>query len=298
MATPAPFLRWAGGKRKSLRLIHAALHKDFVLSEHRFYEPFVGGGAVMFSLSQFELRSFGRRQPIVINDVNEDLVATYRALRDEPEAVIRGLKKLESRTSENDYYRIRGKTPATSIDRAIRLIYLNRTGFNGLYRVNSSGEFNVPWGKLTNPMVCNEPLLRAVSQWMSRVEIRQGPFSSSVADAQSGDVVYFDPPYIPLSPTSSFSKYARDDFLELDQYALAGVIRGLTSRGVHVVLSNSFTDQTLAIFGDVLNLYVVGVSRSISAQASSRGKVLEVLGTNYELRDCSDPELVDQLRKV
>lgn len=298
VTSPMPFLRWAGGKRQSLPLIHAALPRALSLKTNRFYEPFVGGGAVMFSLSEiFQARDVSNRA-IVINDVNEDLIATYRALRDEPEKVVKGLRRLENRTAESDYYEIRSQVPKSSVERAVRLIYLNRTGFNGLYRVNSSGDFNVPWGKLKNPTICNEPLLRAVGSWLSHIDIRLGPFSTAVTDAKAGDVVYFDPPYIPLSPTSSFSRYAKNDFLEIDQYALAGVIRGLTARGVKVILSNSYTDETIRIFAEHLQMYVVDASRSISAKASSRGRVLEVIGLNFDAEESTNPEKIRTLTRA
>ncbi len=297
MTKPEPFLRWAGGKRQLLPVIHAALPARMDLKSSRFYEPFVGGGAVMFSLADTTERGSLGRNRIVINDVNTELISTYRALRDSCESVISGLEKLQNKISEVDYYQMRDSSPKSDIDRAIRLIYLNRTGFNGLYRVNASGGFNVPWGKLRNPRVCNHPLLSSVGEWLRFVEIRSGSYSSAVEDAAEGDVVYFDPPYIPLTQTSSFSKYAKDDFRLLDQYALAGVIRGLTDRGVRVVLSNSYTPETLEIFGSIVKFRIIDVNRSISAKAASRGIVQEVIGTNFPLRESSSPELLRLLPK-
>jgi DNA adenine methylase len=297
MISPEPFLRWAGGKRQLLPVIHAALPKDFDLSANRFFEPFVGGGAVMFSLHDFFGGQASRRNRIIINDVNEELVCTYRALRDSNHDVLRGLSKLKSKISEDDYYKMRSRRPKSDVDRAVRLIYLNRTGFNGLYRVNSSGFFNVPWGKLKNPTVCNDELLIAVGEWLKNVTIRNGSYTSALEDAKMGDVVYLDPPYIPLSQTSSFSRYAKDDFLEIAQYALAGVIRGLTERGVRVVFSNSYTPTTLDIFGEVLDLRVINATRSISAKSSSRGVVQEVIGVNFDLSECCDPTAMRSLNQ-
>lgn len=295
MTSPEPFLRWAGGKRQLLPVIHAALPQNFDLSVNRFFEPFVGGGAVMFSLHDFFGGRVDARNRIVINDVNEELVCTYRALRDSKSDVLRKLSKLKSRISEDDYYTMRSKRPKNDVERAVRLIYLNRTGFNGLYRVNSSGAFNVPWGKLKNPTVCNEELLKVDSEWLKNVTIRHGSYSSALEDAKIGDVVYLDPPYIPLSLTSSFSRYAKDDFLEISQYALAGVIRGLTARGVRVVFSNSYTPTTLKVYGDLLDLRVINVTRSISAKSSSRGMVQEVIGINFDISECCDPKTMQSL---
>ncbi len=295
MTNPAPFLRWAGGKRKLLPILHAAIPPGFDLRFNRFFEPFVGGGAVMFSLSDVLQSPLSGRGRIVINDINVDLVETYTALRDYNSEVVEGLAALSSDVAEKDYYSMRGMSPESIVEKAIRLIYLNRTGFNGLYRVNSSGGFNVPWGKLKNPTVCNEPLLKAVGGWLQHVEIRSGSFISAVSDAEAGDLVYFDPPYIPLNTTSSFSKYAKDDFRITDQYALAEVIEGLSRRGVRVILSNSYTSESVKIFGPVLELRVVNVSRSIAAKSSSRGVVQEVIGLNYSIEDCSDPRSIGAL---
>jgi DNA adenine methylase len=173
------------------------------------------------------------------------------------------------------------KRPKTDLDRAVRFIYLNKTCFNGLWRVNSSGEFNVPYGKITKPVICDDDLLRASSTRLQGAQIRLGSYVSAVNDARAGDVIYLDPPYLPLSPSASFSKYAKDDFGKLDHYALAGVIRGLSERGVYVMMSNSDTPLTRQIFGGLLELRSLDVTRSISAASASRTKVGEVLGINY-----------------
>ena len=298
MTNPGPFLRWAGGKRKLLPILHAAIPPNIDLDSNRFFEPFVGGGAVMFSLSDVLKAPPSGRGRIVINDINTDLVETYTALRDHNVDVVEGLAALSNKLSENDYYSMRAISPESIVEKAIRLIYLNRTGFNGLYRVNSSGGFNVPWGKLKNPTVCNEPLLKSVGDWLQHVEIRSGSFISAVSDAEAGDLVYFDPPYIPLNATSSFSKYAKDDFRLTDQYALAEVIEELSQRGVRVILSNSHTSESVKIFGSVLELRVVDVSRSIAAKSSSRGVVQEVIGLNFSVEDCSDPRSIGALPKA
>ena len=300
MPTPAPFLRWAGGKRQLLPTLLAALPADFDLTEHRYFEPFFGGGAFAFALSQHPTAPTAapRTQtgrPLVLNDINDELITTYRIVRDRPEELIAELRRLQADTSEERYYEIRSQQPTADLARAARFIFLNKLSFNGLWRVNSKGQHNVPYGRVHRPVVCDEALLRACSRWLSQAELRTGPFASAVTDAREGDVVYFDPPYLPLSATASFSKYAKDDFREMDQWALAGVIRGLVRRGVRVILSNSNTDLTRAIFGDDLNMLAVSASRSIAASATSRARVEEVLGLSYPLAASANPEALEAL---
>lgn len=277
----APFLRWAGGKRRLLPTIVPSLPATFDHKKNRFYEPFVGGGAVMFYLGNPEstLQIPGSR--LVINDINPDLIITYTVVRDNVEGLIKRLGKMAKNTSKSEFEVVKNQNPRSDVDRAARFVYLNKTCFNGLWRVNSSGEFNVPYGKINSPVVCDEPLLRACSDRLQGAQIRLGSYVSAVNDAKSGDIVYIDPPYLPLSPSSSFSKYAKDDFGKLDHYALAGVIRGLSERGVYVMMSNSDAPLTRQIFGGLLELRGLDVTRSISAGASSRTKVGEVIGINY-----------------
>lgn len=237
-----------------------------------------------------------KRRRIVINDVNGELVCAYRAMRNDIDGLVSELRSRENNTSESDYYKARDLwVPGTETERAGRMIYLNRLAFNGLYRVRGDGKFNVPFGKIENPTVCNEDLLRVNSKWLTSVDIREGSFTSAVNDAEAGDVVYFDPPYLPLTTTASFSKYAKDDFREIDQWALRGVVDGLIQRGVHVVLSNSNTELTRTIFAN-LNLYVVSANRSISAAAGSRNRVEEVLGISYKIGQATNPAELKKLQ--
>lgn len=309
MGPPDPFLRWAGGKRQLLDLLVAALPADFDLTRHRYYEPFVGGGALLFALAGVQAHAGGgalgaryrrpRARPIVIGDANSELTNVYAVVRDDVEALIARLAKLARRTSRAEYYRLRDRVPKTDVERAARTIALNRLGFNGLFRTNAAGRFNVPYGAVRRPVVCDADLLRACSQWLAFVEIRHRPFAATLADARAGDVVYLDPPYLPLSPTASFSRYARDDFRELDHYALAGVVRGLCERGVRVILSNSNTAATRRIFGPVLeHLLVVEARRSISAQAATRTPVEEVLGLSHPPSACRDAGRIGQLARA
>jgi DNA adenine methylase len=174
------------------------------------------------------------------------------------------------------------------------MLYLNKLGFNGLHRVNKNGDFNVPYGKVEKPLFYDEARIHACSDWLRYVEIRTGSYTSAINDATSGDFVYLDPPYIPLKD-NSFSKYAKDDFKEIDQWALAGAIKGLTERGVYVMLSNSNTPKTLQIFGDALKLYSVSASRFIAASAASRANVEEIIGVNYLVEKAVNPEIFKNL---
>ena len=278
---PAPFLRWAGGKRRLLQTFLPSLPAGFDPTKSKLYEPFVGGGAVMFGLGDESSQLYVPGKRLVINDVNPDLIATYTTIRDDVEGLIRELTKLAKNVSQPAFEKVKKSRPQTDLARAARFIYLNKTCFNGLWRVNSKGEFNVPYGHVNNPVVCDSELLRSCSARLSGAQIRLGSYFSALNDAKAGDFVYLDPPYLPLSPSSSFSKYAKDDFLQLDHYALAGVIRGLSERGVYVMLSNSDAPLTRQIFGGVLELRGLDVTRSISAGSASRIKVGEVLGVNY-----------------
>lgn len=280
-AKPAPFLRWAGGKRRLLPIIIPSLPPAFDPTKNRFFEPFVGGGAVMFELGNPAGSLYIPGNKLIINDVNPDLIATYTVLRDDVESLIARLRRMASKTSKNDFEVVKRKQPNTELDRAARFVYLNKTCFNGLWRVNSKGDFNVPYGKVAQPVICDAALLRACSARLQGAQIRLGTYVAAVNDARAGDVVYLDPPYLPISPSASFSKYAKDDFGKLDHYALAGVIRGLSERGVYVMMSNSDAPLTRQVFGGLLELRALDVTRSISAGSASRTKVGEVIGINY-----------------
>ena len=299
-----PFLRWAGGKRQLLPVLLPALPADFDLSKNRFFEPFAGGLALTMALashpSATNLSPSGRKRgrPIVVNDANAELTATYRVIQNDVEALIGALSILAKDTSADAFYRVRALSPQTDLERASRTIFLNKLAFNGLYRVNGAGGFNVPFGRLANPKVCDEELLRTCNRFFANLEVRTGSFASAVGDAKEGDVVYFDPPYIPLSATASFSKYAQDDFRELDQWALNGVIHGLVKRGVRVMLSNSNTPKTVEIFGSELNLFAVKAHRSIGASAASRVRVEEVVGVSYDTSKATNPDVFTSLRQL
>jgi DNA adenine methylase len=289
-----PFLRWAGGKRQLLDRLHTIFPKDFNLCKNSFYEPFIGGGALTFSLASGQFgparSAYLRRNQIVIGDQNHELVNVYTSIRDEIDELIKLLKSSKFKIDEKTYYKIRNsKYDPKSIEAAARFIYLNRLCFNGLYRVNSQGKFNVPYGRITSPTICDEPLLRSASNFLNSVDIIKGSFEDTTSSASVGDLVYFDPPYIPTSPTASFTRYSSEDFTEYDHHELMDCIDNLTNRGVNVILSNSFTEKTCEIYGSGgLTLYSLSANRSIAASGISRQKTSEILGVSFPINPNSE----------
>ncbi len=284
---PQPFLRWAGGKRKLVETLVKSFPISFVKSTENFYEPFVGGGALMLHLGDISSKYYIPGNRLFINDSNPDLITAYQVIQDIPEKLIRALNKISQNKTKNEFLRIRAEKPKNEIMRAARFIYLNKTCFNGLWRVNSMGQFNVPWGKLKDPRIFSEENIMAVSRRLKNATITCYPYQTALEKSSKGDLVYLDPPYIPLSYSANFSKYAKEDFGILDQYALSGVIDGLTSKGVRVILSNSDTSLTRKIFGNSLSLHQISVARTISANASSRKPVNEIIGVNFSIASSS-----------
>jgi len=266
-----PVLKWAGGKTQLLASILVRLPKRI----DTYFEPFVGGGAVFFALA-----AEGRFRRAVIGDRNPDLIAVYQAIRDDVDAVIRALGKLEH--SEAGYYRIREASPRGLVQRAARIIYLNKTGYNGLYRVNRAGRFNVPFGRYANPTICDEPNLRAVAEVLQSVQIREADFEELCRRARPGDAVYFDPPYVPLSKTSSFTAYDRHPFGIEEQERLARTFGRLGERGVAAVLSNSDTAETRRLYAEY-RPKKVEVTRPINCRPALRGPISEILVSNRRL---------------
>ena len=275
-----PFLRWAGGKRKLAEMISDCFPEIFWQSNNKFYEPFVGGGALMLHLGEANSIKFVPGSRIVINDMNPDLICTYKCIRDNLQELIFELNQLTKDFSKERYLEIRSQHSLEGVPRAARFIYLNKTGFNGLWRVNSKGLYNVPWGQLKNPAVFDSENLLQVANRLHAAKITNLNFSEAVASAVEGDVAYFDPPYIPLSDSSSFSQYAKADFGIREQIQLAETIALLKSKSVYVILSNSDTEQSRQIFEKHLNLYQIDAARAIAAKASSRGSVKEIIGTS------------------
>jgi DNA adenine methylase len=266
-ALPAPFLKWAGGKRqllpRILQLVPARIDT--------YYEPFVGGGAVFF-----ELAAQARFRRAVIGDANAELVTCYTAIRDEVEAVIAALGKY--RNDHDQYYQARAQDPARlpPAGRAARVIFLNRCGYNGLYRVNSKGIFNVPFGRYRRPVICDETKLRAAAEALRGVEIVCGDFAKMLATPGPGDFVYLDPPYVPISATSSFTAYAARDFGPAAQERLAEALRALSERGAPALLSNSDCRATRKLYRG-LAIERIRARRAINSVAGGRGLVSEIL---------------------
>jgi DNA adenine methylase len=260
-----PVLKWAGGKTQLLDAILERLPRRI----ETYYEPFVGGGAVFFALAQQ-----GRFRRAVLADSNADLIAVYRALKEDVEGVIRALRRL--RHSEEDYYRIRSEKPRSLVRRAARTIFLNKTGYNGLYRVNSSGAFNVPFGRYKNPTVCDAANLRKAAQALAHVELEVADFEELCTKALPGDAVYLDPPYLPLSKTSSFTAYDKASFGIEEHWRLARCFAELKKRRVAAVLSNSDTPRTRRMY-DGFQMEIVHAVRNINSKADKRGAITELL---------------------
>jgi len=260
-----PVLKWAGGKTQLLPQILERLPARI----ETFFEPFVGGAAVFFALA-----AEGRFQRAVLADRNPDLVAVYRALQADAEAVIDELSQM--RHSEAEYYRIRELSPRRLAQRAARVIYLNKTGYNGLYRVNRSGQFNVLFGRYKKPNICDVENLRVAARVLEGVEIVEADFEEVCVRARPGDAVYLDPPYVPLSKTANFTAYARHPFGPSEHQRLARAFAELERRRVAAVLSNSDTPETRALYRG-FRAKKVQVSRAINSRPTARGPIDELL---------------------
>lgn len=277
--TAQPFLKWAGGKRQLLAEIRKYIPEEI----DRYYEPFIGAGAVLFDLQP---------KQAIVNDINLELVNVYKMIKDNAEALIEELKKHAEGNNSDYFYEMRNldrdeETYAelSSVEKAARMIYLNKTCFNGLYRVNSKGQFNVPFGKYKNPQIVNESVLRAVHHYLSSndVTIWNRDFAEVVAEAKKGDFVYFDPPYDPVSQTSSFTSYSLDGFNREDQLRLRDLCVELDGRGCNFLLSNSATDFIKEIYAEKgFHIEIVSATRNINSVGAKRGKIDEVLVMNHE----------------
>jgi len=271
----SPILKWAGGKTQLLKHYTRLFPSEF----NRYFEPFVGGGAVFFHMvaRNPELRAF-------LSDSNVELINCYNMVKNELPAVIRHLKKHKNDSAH--FYRVRGLDVAqlTPAERAARLIFLNKTCFNGLYRVNRKGQFNVPFGKYENPKICDEVNLRAAERALCNTKVSTANFDSVLSQARRGDFVYLDPPYQPLSATSNFTGYTSNSFGEKDQERLANMFRKLTDKGCYAMLSNSDTPFIRELYSD-FNIETVYANRAINSKGDKRGRVAEVAILNYSPDD-------------
>ncbi|MGF1568194.1 MAG: DNA adenine methylase [Nodosilinea sp.] len=265
-----PFLKWAGGKTRLL----SQYEPFFPTAVNTYYEPFLGGGAVFFHLVE-------RTQRAVLGDINPALVNVYRCVRDHTDALVSELANHQRYHSHDYYYAMRQQRDLPSpVAQAARLIYLNKTCYNGLYRENSQGHFNVPMGKYKNPAICDADLLRAASAALQTAEIV--PFSfETILDwpLSRRDLIYFDPPYHPISPTSHFTAYNRYGFTAQDQERLAEVFKTLADRGLRVMLSNSDCEFIRQLYQG-FSTHRIEASRAINSQPQGRGKISELLITS------------------
>lgn len=273
VAMPAarPILKWVGGKSQLLNDLVRRV-PDF---RGVYREPFFGGGALFF-----ELFAAGKLEGgTVLSDLNRNLIDVYLGIRDDVDGVISILKR--HKYEMDYYYRIRALDPKklSLTQRAARVIYLNKTCFNGLYRENSTGKFNVPFGKHKRPNFCDEANLRLAAEVLSAVEIENEDFEQSVNRSEAGDFVYFDPPYHPVSTTSNFTAYSQKGFNQADQIRLRDLMKALTKKGVSVMLSNSDTPFIRELYKD-FKIESVRASRSVNCKGTSRGKVSEVIVRN------------------
>jgi len=281
---PRPFLKWAGGKSRLIAQYQPYFPQNFTT----YYEPFLGGGSVFFHLAQ--------QQPslqAILTDINPELINAYCCVRDRVEDLIKLLEEHQLEHSHHNqgyYYWVRSQSYQTDVEKAARMIYLNKTCYNGLYRENSKGEFNVPIGRYKNPNICQADLLRSVSSVLSSVQIQVRKFDQVMDFATSSkDFVYFDPPYHPISSTSNFTAYSRNNFKEAEQIQLRDVFAELSERGVKVMLSNSHCDFIKEIYTDsqafktaqTPELIEISASRGINSNSCKRGKVKELLISSF-----------------
>lgn len=272
-----PFVKWVGGKRQLLaqfRRLNLYPPEQFNPVKNKYFEPFVGGGAVFFDLLPKHAE---------LSDLNPELVITYNVIKNNVENLIKSLKK---HRNEKDYFlKIRSLDvkKLSDIEIASRFIYLNRTCFNGLYRVNSKGQFNVPFGLNKNPLICDEINLRKIANVLKEVNITHQDYKAVLKKAKKGDFIYFDPPYHPLSETSSFTSYTKESFGAKEQIELRDTFLELHKRGCFVMLSNSDAKFINEIYSGHKGIRITKVEagRAINSKGTGRGKILEVLVTNY-----------------
>jgi DNA adenine methylase len=273
-----PFLKWAGGKRQLLPILQKHIPRNW--GENCYFEPFIGAGALFLAL---------QRPKAVINDTNEELINCYLTIRDFPEQLLELTNQYQTQISKEHYYQLRelDRHPdfekLSNLERAARILYLNKTCFNGLFRVNSQGQFNVPFGDNKKPQIAEQVVIMAVSKYLNQkgIQILNLDFAESVTTAKTGDFIYFDPPYDPVSDTASFTGYALNGFGKDQQERLKQVSDRLVDKGCKVLLSNSATDFIKQLYSDRrYSIIEVEASRHINSIGANRGKINEVLILN------------------
>ncbi|MDR2790430.1 MAG: DNA adenine methylase [Campylobacteraceae bacterium] len=277
---PKPFVKWAGGKRGLLNELLKRIPKDF----SSYFEPFVGGGALFFEMKKQGLLN-GKQ--IYLSDKNKELINAYNVIKKCPQKLLNELLIFSKEHSKEFYYYVRGLDKNTDFERfsdeyrAARFIYLNKTCFNGLYRVNQKGFFNVPAGSYKNPQICSEELIFNAHEALQNANILCGCYTKISKLAQKGDFVYFDPPYYPINKTSSFTSYDKDGFLENEQKELAGVFKAMAQKGCFALESNSDTEFIKELYKEFF-IEFIKADRYINCKGSGRGKIQEVLINGME----------------
>ncbi len=272
-----PFLKWAGGKRQLQKVLRENRPPQWDINTQSYFEPFIGGGAMFFDLQP---------QRATISDRNPLLINCYKVVRGHVDKLIEELK--QHKNEESYYYDLRSwdrndiLATKSEVESAARIIFLNKTCYNGLFRVNASGQFNVPFGRYENPNILETDVLNAVSEYLSTnsITILNEDFQAAVSEAKAGDFIYFDPPYDPLSTTASFTSYYIDKFDRDEQERLKKVVDELSDRGCHVLLSNAYTDFIKDLYQDYTQVQILA-NRAINSNGMKRGKVQEILIRNY-----------------
>jgi len=270
--SPEPFVKWAGGKSQLIDQYSAFFPPRY--KYERYFEPFVGGGAVFFHL---------RPEKAILSDLNKDLINCYQIIKKQVVKLIEILKEYQIRHTENFYYKIRDDYNSqilNNIERVAAFIYLNKTGFNGLYRVNNKGGFNVPLGSYKSPSIFDENNLMAVSKLLKNADLYAMPFENILSYIKSNDFIYFDPPYYPLNKTSKFTNYTKDAFLENEQERLADVFKQLDKKGCKIMLSNSDTKFIKKLYRGY-RIKLVKANRFINCIGDKRGPINELIIFNY-----------------
>jgi DNA adenine methylase len=283
MSKAKPFLKWAGGKSRVTKEISSFFPTNFI----RYYEPFLGSAALYFAVSPREGR---------LNDLNKALIDTYIVVRDNVESLITELTKIQdeyysctSNERKKKYYlELRAEFNSILVSLSTRksalFIFLNKTGFNGMYRENKSGQYNIPFGKHDRPLICDQANLYAVSGDLKKISLTSTSYQSAIRDAMPKDLVYLDPPYYPLNPTSNFTEYQAGGFTIKDQIELRDAFRELDRKGCYVVMSNSSCKEIDDLYSGY-NIARIRVSRAINSKANKRGKIDEVVITNFNVKD-------------
>jgi DNA adenine methylase len=277
--SPKPFIKWAGGKRQLIPELLEHIPKSF----NNYFEPFLGGGALFFELYNLGIL---KGKKVYLSDINEELINAYKVIRDYPNELIKLLKEFKAKHNKEFYYQIReldrneNYKNLDTITKAARFIYLNKTCFNGLYRVNKKGFFNVPMGKYKDPKIVDEENIRAVSYALKDVILKTCDYKESLKFTNENDFIYLDPPYYPLTDTANFTSYSQNNFLENEQIELFETFKNLNNKNCYILESNSDTEFIKNLYKE---FYVkeVFANRAINSKATKRGKITELLIRNY-----------------